>query len=225
MKSFLDQLSPSNRYYLGKLLKKAGRSTEHKQKDSAELFANQIAELNAAQLSQLENLLYFHQTVSNQQASSQSNLAQVTNLIFSLLNLLHLQPQPESQDTGFGQPSLSEEQLVSEGLVDKQALMQMSLQDLEVMVDGLRTRLEVRASFVNEQEEELSFHRQTLEELQRKIPHSSEYQRMIWEVDLESEQQNYDLLDATLIGQRQRIQAEQQLLQIHQDILRYRQES
>lgn len=222
MKSFLDQLSPTNRYYLGKLLKKAGRGYENHDPDGIDRYVQQFADLTAAQISQLENLLYFHQTVSNQQASSQSNVEQVTALIFALLNF---QQHPEPPQEGFGQPSLAEELLVTEGQVDKQALIQMPLQELEIRVEGLRKSLAVSTSFVNEQEEELNMQRQTLVELQQKINQASEYERMILEVDLASEQQNCDFLDAALMGQRQRIQAEQQLLQIHQDILRYRQES
>jgi hypothetical protein len=222
MKSLFDQLSPSNRYYLGKLLKKAGRSYENSDLGSTDAEQSQFAKLTSAQISQLENLLYFHQTLSNQQASSTSNLEQVTGLIFALLNS---QPPQQSQDEGFGRPSLSEEQLVSEGLVDKESLMQMPLQELETLVEQLRKSLGTISSFVNEQEEELGLQQQAVDKVKQQLSRANEYESMILEAVLVSEQQSYDFLDAALVGQRQRIQVEQQLLQIHQNILRYRQES
>jgi hypothetical protein len=218
MKSLLDQLSPTNRYYLGKLLKKAGKSFE----PTGEGTTSSLPELTPAQFSQLENLLYFHQTVTNQHASSENNLEQVTALIFSLLDS---QQPTESQSGGFGQPSLSEEQLVVEGLVDRQVLIQMPFQELVDRIEGLRQGLEKSVSFVNDQEEELRLQGEAVQELQQRLEQCSEYDRMVLEVELVSERQNYEFLDATLMGQRKRIQTEQQLLQLHQDVLRFRQES
>jgi hypothetical protein len=221
MKSLQEQLSPTNRYYLGKLLKTAGKSLDQHGQGLMEV---PIPQLTAEQLSQLENLLRFHQSLSNQYASSASNLDQVTGLIFGLLNIQQF-VAPEPEDKGFGQPSLAEELLIDEGLVDKQALLAMPLPELIKLVEALRKSVEGKVSFVNDQEEELTLQRQTIQELQQTMAASNEYERLLLEKDLAEEQQSYEFLEATLVGQRKRIQDELHLLQIHQNILRYRQES
>jgi hypothetical protein len=216
MKASFDQLSPTNRYYLGKLLKKVGSDGD------AELLDMQQISLSASQLSQLEHLLYFHQSIINQHASSQNNLDHVTSLILSLLNP---KEQLEVKDDGFAPQSVEREMLVSQGLVDEQALKQMPLEQLAELVDTLRRGLTVISGFVDDQEEELRSQRQVVDQLQQQLKHCSEYECLILEVELESEQQNSHFLDEALKGQRKRVQDQQNLLQIHQEILRYRQES
>jgi hypothetical protein len=217
MKASFDQLSPTNRYYLGKLLKKVGNDG-----DAESLDMQQIS-LSASQLSQLEHLLYFHQSIINQHASSQNNLDHVTSLILSLLN-----PKDQLEvveDDGFAPQSLEGEMLASQGLVDEQALREMPLDQLTELVDTLQRGLAVMSGFVDEQEEELRSQQQVIEQLQEQVKHCSTYERLIVEVELESEQQNCHFLDEALKGQRKRVQAQQNLLQVHQKILRYRQES
>jgi hypothetical protein len=221
MKSLQEQLSPTNRYYLSKLLKTAGKSFDQNGQGLMEV---PIPQLTGDQLSQLENLLRFHQSLSNQYASSASNLDQVAGLIFGLLNIQQF-AAPESEDQGFGQSSLAEELLIDEGLVDKQALLALPLPELVNMVEALRKSVEGKVSFVNDQEEELTLQRQAIQELQQTMAQSNEYETLLLEKDLADEQQSYEFLEATLVGQRKRIQDELQLLQVHQNILRYRQES
>jgi hypothetical protein len=217
MKASFDQLSPTNRYYLGKLLKKVGNDGD------AEFLDMQQISLSASQLSQLEHLLYFHQSIINQHASSQNNLDHVTSLILSLLN-------PKDQlkvvkDDGFTPGSLEGEMLSNQGLVDEQALREMPLNQLAELVDTLQRGLAVMSGFVDEQEEELRSQQQVIDQLQEQVKHCSTYERLILEVELESEQQNCHFLDEALKGQRKRVQDQQNLLQVHQKILRYRQES
>ncbi len=217
MKASFDQLSPTNRYYLGKLLKKVGNEGD------GELLDLQQINLSASQLSQLENLLHFHQSIINQHASSQNNLDHVTSLILSLLN--PREQQPEVKNDQFGTQSLKKEMLVSQGLVDDQALKQMPLDELAGLVDTLQRGLAVMSRFVDEQEDELRSQQQIVDQLQQQLKDCSAYESLLIQVELESEQQNCHFLDEALKGQRKRVQDQQNLLQIHQEILRYRQES
>jgi hypothetical protein len=219
MKALQAQLSPTSRYYLSKLLKSIGGQN---------MLDMTFPVFSTEQVAQLENLLHFHQSLNNQHASSVSNLDQVAGLILALLQGAEqppAAPQTPPSQQGFGQASIAEEVLIDEGLVDKPALMAMPLPELVELIEALRQSVERKASFVNDQEEELSYQRQAIEELQQKIHRSSEYDAIMLKTELANEQQSYDLLDAALIGQRKRVQEEQQILQTHQSILRYRQES
>ncbi|MBW4550758.1 MAG: hypothetical protein KME35_06570 [Aphanocapsa sp. GSE-SYN-MK-11-07L] len=213
MKASFDQLSPTNRYYLGKLLKKVSSDGD------ADFLDMQQIDLSNTDLAQLEHLLYFHQSIINQHASSQSNLDHVTSLILALLNL---KGQPIQQNDGFGSQPFDGD---LEDLVDVPALKQMPLAELEIIIETLRQGLEVMSHFVNEQEDELRSQQQVVAELEQKLKSCSEYECLLVGVERESEQQNCHFLNEALKGQRKRVEGQQLLLQAHQRILRNRQES
>lgn len=103
-------------------------------------------------------------------------------------------------------------------------LLQLPLPELESLVEVIRKELKSMTSFVNDQEEELAVVRQSLEELRLKMSHVSEFERLQLAGDLESEEQSYQLLNETLIGQRQRLYEKQYSLKKHEEIFQRRQE-
>lgn len=103
-------------------------------------------------------------------------------------------------------------------------LLHMPIPELEGLVEVIRKELKNMTSFVDDQEEELAVVRQTIEELRLKMSHVSEFERLQLAGDLESEEQSYQLLNQTLIGQRQRLYEKQYSLKKHEDILHRRQD-
>jgi chromosome segregation ATPase len=107
--------------------------------------------------------------------------------------------------------------------VDLEALEKMPLGELSEIVQNLQQELEKVKRFVNDQEEELTFQRQTVEELQEKINVASEYDRISLETELAEEQDRYQMLDETLVGQRRNLREREEFLNQHQRVLRRRQ--
>ncbi len=107
----------------------------------------------------------------------------------------------------------------SDTKLDLDALQNMPLDELEGTVQKLQQEISKFYQFVADQEEELKFQQQTIEELQTKINSSSEYERLNLASDLEYEQQNYQLLENTLQGQRETLTDRDAVLKLHQDVL------
>lgn len=107
--------------------------------------------------------------------------------------------------------------------VNLQELRSMSLDDLAATVERLEQELKKLSLFVNDQEEELELQQQTIQELETQVEQASEYDRLSLAGDLEQEQQQYQLLNETLEGQRKTLQEREGVLHLHQDILKQRQ--
>jgi chromosome segregation ATPase len=108
---------------------------------------------------------------------------------------------------------------VTEQRVDVSALEKMSVEDLQGLVQHLQQDLEKVFRFVNDQEEELTLQRETIEELQAKIQAASEYDRMALENEMADELESYQMLNETLVGQRLRLQEREDVLKQHQVVL------
>lgn len=108
---------------------------------------------------------------------------------------------------------------VTEQRVDVSALEKMSVEDLQGLVQHLQQDLEKVFRFVNDQEEELTLQRETIEELQAKIQAASEYDRMALENEMADELESYQMLNETLVGQRLRLQEREDVLKQHQAVL------
>lgn len=108
---------------------------------------------------------------------------------------------------------------VAEQIVDVSALEKMSVEDLQGLVQHLQQDLEKVFRFVNDQEEELTLQRETIEELQAKIQAASEYDRMALENEMADELESYQMLNETLVGQRLRLQERENVLKQHQAVL------
>ncbi len=109
--------------------------------------------------------------------------------------------------------------VVTEQRVDVSALEKMSVEDLQGLVQHLQQDLEKVFRFVNDQEEELTLQRETIEELQAKIQAASEYDRMSLENEMADELESYQMLNETLVGQRLRLQEREDVLKQHQAVL------
>ncbi|MEG3937200.1 pilus motility taxis protein HmpF [Microcoleus sp. S36b_A3] len=106
-----------------------------------------------------------------------------------------------------------------EQAVDVSALEQMPVEELQGLVQHLQEDLEKVFRFVNDQEEELTLQRETIEELQGKIQAASEYDRMALENEMADELESYQMLNETLVGQRLRLQEREDVLKQHQGVL------
>jgi chromosome segregation ATPase len=107
--------------------------------------------------------------------------------------------------------------------VDIEALEKMPLGELQTIVQNLQGDLEKVVRFVNDQEEELTFQSEAVEELREKINGASEYDRLRLETELAEEQDRYQMLDETLVGQRRNLREREEFLNQHQRVLRRRQ--
>lgn len=120
---------------------------------------------------------------------------------------------------GFSNPLDSEER------VDVEALENMPMADLQQVVANLQRDLIRIETFVNDQEDELRFQQQTVDELQTKIQQASEYDCLHLEAELADEKDRHRLLDETLIGQRRTLKDRENILNIHLAILQRRQDA
>ena len=107
--------------------------------------------------------------------------------------------------------------------IDVAALQQMPLKELEKMVQNWQEKLDRDSDFVQEQEQELKYKQELIEELQQKIIHSAEKERENLELELADEQDLYQMLNESLVGQRRNLIGQQKTLQQNQVVLWQRQ--
>ena len=133
-----------------------------------------------------------------------------------------LRLQSESQDNMLQLLSGSESDGAS-SKVDIDKLENMPLPNLESAVASLKKDLEKVARFVSDQEEELAWQCQAVEELEAKIADKNEFERLALEQDLADEKEAKKMLDQTLIGQRRSLKERHQILLEHSRVLKRRQ--
>ena len=107
--------------------------------------------------------------------------------------------------------------------VDINFLENMPLGELESIVNDLQTELEKFASFVKAQEDELTLQNQEMQQLKVKIKESPELESIGLEAELTEAQDQYKILDESLIGSRRNLKERQEILKLHWKILRTRQ--
>ncbi|BAY22806.1 hypothetical protein NIES2100_25700 [Calothrix sp. NIES-2100] len=103
--------------------------------------------------------------------------------------------------------------------VDLKALENMALEELQKVVQDFQEKLEIDSSFVHDQEQELKYKQETIEELQNKINHASDQDIINLEMELADEKDHYQMLNQSLVGQRRNLLQRQQLLKQHQSVL------
>ncbi len=116
-----------------------------------------------------------------------------------------------SSDTVFGQE------------VDVEALQKKPLEELQTLVEDLRKELENYSGFVHEQEQELSYKQEAIEELQRKIQQASGLEQQNLSTELVDERDLYKMINQSLIGQRRSLLEREKTLKQHKSILQQRQ--
>lgn len=107
--------------------------------------------------------------------------------------------------------------------VDSEALEKMPLDDLQKLVQELERDLQKLSQFVESQEEELRYKQQEIDALQEKIQSVSEFDRLNLENELADEQDGYQMLNETLVGQRRSLRERNNIVGRHQAILKRRQ--
>lgn len=101
--------------------------------------------------------------------------------------------------------------------VDVSAIEQKSIDELQTLVQDLQRDLEKSSHFVHSQEEELTLQQQTVEEIKAKLQQGGD--RAMLEAELRDEQDRYQMLDQTLVGQRRNLQEREEVLRQHQIVL------
>ncbi|MEH2377662.1 MAG: pilus motility taxis protein HmpF [Nostoc sp.] len=107
--------------------------------------------------------------------------------------------------------------------VDVEALEKKPLEELQKIVQDLQYKVEIDASFVHDQEQELKYKQETIEQLQTKINHASDHDHINLELELTDEQDLYQMLNSSLVGQRRNMLQHQEFLKQHQVVLLRRQ--
>ncbi|MCC5662581.1 pilus motility taxis protein HmpF [Nostoc sp. CHAB 5784] len=106
---------------------------------------------------------------------------------------------------------------------DVEALEKMPLEELQKIVQDLQYKLEIDASFVHDQEQELKYKQEAIEELQNKLNHASDHDHINLELELTDEKDLYQMLNSSLVGQRRNMLQHQKFLKQHQAVLLRRQ--
>ncbi|MCY7394044.1 MAG: pilus motility taxis protein HmpF [Leptolyngbyaceae cyanobacterium CAN_BIN12] len=107
--------------------------------------------------------------------------------------------------------------------VNVEALEKMPMDDLQKVVQDLENELLKLSSFVESQEEELRSKQQEIDDIKAKVDAANEYDRLNLENEMSDEQDGYQMLYETLVGQRRSLQERKAFLNQHQSILRRRQ--
>jgi chromosome segregation ATPase len=107
--------------------------------------------------------------------------------------------------------------------VDVEALERISLEELQQVIQSLIQKLEMDSSFVQDQEQELIYKQETIEKLQKQIAEATDQDKSHLETELADEQDLYQMLNETLVGQRRNLLQRQKLIRLHENILLKRQ--
>ena len=107
--------------------------------------------------------------------------------------------------------------------VDVRALEAMAIDALQNRVSDLEREYNKSSEFVMGQEEELELKLKEIAEIEVKISQVSDFDRMTLESELSDEQETYQFLNETLVGQRRSLREKQSLLRQHQSVLARRQ--
>ena len=107
--------------------------------------------------------------------------------------------------------------------VDISALESMPLETLRTLVGDLAQEFNKSSQFVLGQEEELDHKQKEIDDLQAKMATVNDFDRMSIENERADEQNAYEFLNETLVGQRRSLREKKSLLHQHQSVLARRQ--
>lgn len=103
--------------------------------------------------------------------------------------------------------------------VDTQALENMSIEELQSIVESIQREFDQSSQFVHGQEEELRLKEKEIQEIKDKIAQANEFDRMTLETELVDEQDAYEFLHQTLVGQRRSLKEKEFILRQHKMVL------
>ncbi|MGA7933596.1 MAG: pilus motility taxis protein HmpF [Kovacikia sp.] len=106
--------------------------------------------------------------------------------------------------------------------IDLETLAKMPLNELQTLVQDLERDLQKLSQFVESQEEELRLKQQEIDQIKVKIATTNGLDLNL-ENELADEQDGYQMLNETLVGQRRNLRERKNLLNQHQAVLRRRQ--
>ncbi len=107
--------------------------------------------------------------------------------------------------------------------IDVSVLEKLPTDELQKLAQDLESDLEKLSRFVENQEEELTLKQQEIDGIKEKVQAANEYDRLNLENELTDEQDGYQMLNETLVGQRRSLQERKSILTQHQSVLRRRQ--
>ncbi|MBE9058480.1 pilus motility taxis protein HmpF [Sphaerospermopsis sp. LEGE 08334] len=113
--------------------------------------------------------------------------------------------------------------MVLESQVDVEALRHLPLEELQKIVHDLQNKLAIDSSFVQDQEQELNYKEQAIQEIEKKIRHASGDELRNLASELAEEQDLYQMLNKSLKPQRHNLRKQEQIFKQHQAILLQRQ--
>jgi chromosome segregation ATPase len=111
----------------------------------------------------------------------------------------------------------------TETTVNLPAIEAMGIPELESIVSDLLGEYEKSLPFVRSQEEELESKQAEIQTLKEKLSQVSEFDRMTLESELNDEQDAYQFLNETLVGQRRNLIEKEAALKVHRQVLARRQ--
>jgi chromosome segregation ATPase len=195
-------------------------------------FEQQKSEVEQQQL-EVENLLQEFDVVQNDCQQVKAVLEQQTNELKANIAVLDtkqeyarlLKEQLRSQEDLYQQVcglAAPGEVTLNES-VDIEALESMALEELEKTVQDLQEKLNIDSTFVHDQEQELNYKEETINEIKQKISQADVSELAIFEEELNDEKDLYQMLNETLVGQRRSLVQRQGELRQYQAVLMRRQ--
>lgn len=107
--------------------------------------------------------------------------------------------------------------------IDLPGLQNLPLEEIQKLVQDLHDKLEIDSSFVRDQEQELNYKEQAIQELEAKIRQASGEELKNLKAELAEEQDLYRMLNKSLRPQRNNLLKEEHIFKQHQTILLQRQ--
>ncbi|BAZ37811.1 hypothetical protein NIES4101_37360 [Calothrix sp. NIES-4101] len=177
-----------------------------------------------AELAEVQNELQLSETALNHQTSELQDSIAKLNSKQQHLGILkgYLRYQEDMYQQVYSLAAMSGSVALNTSF-DIEALQSMSLEELEQTVQDLQEKLNIDSSFVNDQEQELKYKQETIEDLKQKVSQAAESDRAAYEEELEDEKDLYQMLNETLVGQRRNLIQRQDQLRTHQTVLLQRQ--
>jgi chromosome segregation ATPase len=195
-----------------------------------EQLKTQVEELQAELDNLLQDLVLTQEESQQVQATLDQQTAQLKDTTSTLGTKLEyariLREQLRYQENLYQQIynliATSAETITNEQ-VEIEALESMSLEELEKKVIELQDKLSIDSTFVNDQEQELIYKQEAIDELEQKISQAASSDKAAIGEELADEKDLHQMLNQTLVGQRRNLQQRQEELNQYQAVLLRRQ--